>query len=145
MNSLERLAGSSSSPYTSPLKIQVVAKGPVATSNKGTSYRTLGVADTTASKKMLVFDEETSTKFEEGNTYIIRNYSTTNGAISLNQRSKVAKTSQLVPSASLVQEAQELVFPPPAVYRPVSAITNLLPKTMLSIKGMVVEVCTINV
>ncbi|XP_026213295.1 uncharacterized protein LOC113160307 isoform X2 [Anabas testudineus] len=99
----------------------------------------LGVADDTASIKVMVYGKEHYKKIEEGSHWLFRNVIMDENMIKITKNSKIAKTSCVVISEELELEARMLIYP----QSPVCSIKEAKmseDKKMLSVEGTVREI-----
>ncbi|XP_034072432.1 uncharacterized protein LOC117546335 [Gymnodraco acuticeps] len=110
---------------------------------KGTSYFFLGVADESASIKLMVCGKDHHRKVKEGSSYIFRNLTQDGIYVKVNASSKVSETKPVIVPEEFEREAERLVYPESPLTS-IKDIKSSRPQTHVSVKGTVTEIYPVN-
>lgn len=102
----------------------------------------LGVADETASIRVMVYGKEHYQDIKRGSNWMFRNVIMDGNVMKVTKMSKIAKTSPVVISEELELEARMRIYP----QRPVCSIKEAKmseDRTMLSVEGTITQVSPI--
>lgn len=102
----------------------------------------LGVADETASIKVMVYGKEHYQEMKEGSNWMFRNVMMNENLMKVTKMSKIAKTRPVVISEELELEARMLIYPQRPVFS-IEEAKTLEDKTMLSVEGTITQVSSI--
>ena len=133
---------STTTSYTMPLKLKVIATGEAKDSSfhKG-KFKYVGLADTTAAVRISITDQHFD-KFTDGSTVMIRNYSCSNGQISINKNTRIYQAPEIMTediSAEIIQEARNFINPASVRMTIQEAIQDKT-MTLKTLTGTVMEV-----
>ncbi|VDI04430.1 uncharacterized protein LOC143078875 [Mytilus galloprovincialis] len=144
MNTLEKLSDRSA-PFTSPIKVKIVARSQQMTSKAGNTYMTMSMADSTGIKKAVLYDVSLADKMEEGKSILLRNYTVSNGSVMVNTKSKVSNTSEVMVDRERERQAREIIYPPTSPFVNIKEALVMPVGSMLSTKGLIVEEAMVKV
>ncbi|KAK1874645.1 Replication factor A [Dissostichus eleginoides] len=106
---------------------------------KGKFFFYLGVADETASVKLMVYGEDLHRQIKEGSSYIFRNLIQDGKYVKVNASSSVSETKPVNVPEEFEREAERLVYPE----SPLTSIKDIKsspPQTHVSVEGTVTEI-----
>lgn len=133
-------------PYTLPLKARVGGVSGTMhyqVDGEKKEYKIIGVADSTGAIKCILYDKTKETTLQKGNSVILMNYifkTEPSESIIITKNSKVMKTSNLEVGQELLDRAELIANPTPAVTIPIKKAKTSPVKTLVSIDGRVVSV-----
>ncbi|XP_034072407.1 uncharacterized protein LOC117546330 isoform X2 [Gymnodraco acuticeps] len=122
---------------------KVVKKSELLTSTIKTFYFFLGVADETASVKLMVCGKDHHRQIKEGSSYIFRNLTQDGIYVKVNASSKVSETKPVIVPEEFEREAERLVYPESPLTS-IKDIKSSRPQTHVSVKGTVTEIYPVN-
>ncbi|XP_051250902.1 uncharacterized protein LOC127360497 isoform X2 [Dicentrarchus labrax] len=99
----------------------------------------LGVADETASIKVMVYGKERNKEIKEEKSYLFRKLIKDEYGFKVNQRSRVSETNSVEVPEEIEMEAQKLIYPESPFYS-INEATSLTDGTGVSVEGTVTEV-----
>lgn len=144
----ELMQGNSQVPYTKSFKVLVVCKDPEKMYvNEAKEERFLincVVADATKAVKCTVYDRTKFSRFQEGNTIIIRNVIKKTDNIVVTANSKVFPTGNIEVPQDVVDEGRRLLHPPAAEVKTVAEAVSSPPRVRVSVQGKLTQVCKIS-
>lgn len=137
----------SNKPYSLPLKARVGGVSGAmhyqVDGGEKKEYKIIGVADSTGAIKCILYDRTKEKTLQKGNSVILMNYifkTEPSESIIITKNSKVMKTSNLEVGQELLDRAELIANPPPAVTIPIKKAKTSPVKTLVSIQGRVVSV-----
>ncbi|KAL3043140.1 hypothetical protein OYC64_020954 [Pagothenia borchgrevinki] len=104
---------------------------------KGKFYLYLGVADETASVKLMVYGEDHHRQIKEGSSYIFRSLIKDGIYVKVNASSKVSETKPVIVPEEFEREAERLLSPE---LTSIKDIKSSPPQTYVSVEGTVTEI-----
>lgn len=125
-------------PYTLPLKARVGGVSGTMhyqVDGEKKEYKIIGVADSTGAIKCILYDKTKETTLQKGNSVILMNY-----IFKTEPSESIIITKNLEVGQELLDRAELIANPPPAVTIPIKKAKTSPVKTLVSIQGRVVSV-----
>ena len=142
---LTKLTGQT--PYHKSLKVKVVAKDDITqyknANNEEKSLLNTAIADGTHAIKCVVYDKAKFGRFIVGQMLILRNVIRKEGLISVTTNTKVFPAQGVVVPPQIEEAGKHLLHPPAAAVSPIKEALTTPPKVRVSIRGKIVQVCTL--
>ncbi|XP_033969982.1 uncharacterized protein LOC117469625 [Trematomus bernacchii] len=118
---------------------KVVKKSELITSKIKTFYFFLGVADETASVKLMVYGKDHHRQIKEGKSYIFRNLIIDGIYVKVNASSSVSVTKPVIIPEEFEREAERLLYPESPLTS-IKDIKSSRPQTHVSVEGTVSKI-----
>ncbi|KAK5917622.1 hypothetical protein CgunFtcFv8_002454 [Champsocephalus gunnari] len=118
---------------------KVVKKSEQLTSTKKTVYFFLGVADETASVKLMVYGKDLHRRIQEGKSYMFKELIKDGLYVKVNASNKVSETQHVNVPEEFEREAERLLCPESPLTS-IKDIKSSRPKTHVSVEGTVTQI-----
>ena len=126
------------------LKVKVVAVDETTEQDHGNGvYKTtsIAIADDTGCCKFVLYDQTKLDHFKIESTIILRNYNRKRNFLSGGKNLKVFKSTDLAINQNIIDNAKDILHPPPSPLISIAQAKLSPTKSKVSIKGIVTQVC----
>lgn len=136
---------SSSAPYQKSMKVKVICwDAPTSYVNEKKEEKELlnvVVGDSTKAVKCVVYDKKKFHRFSAAHTLIIRNVIKKPESFAITSATVVIPTAQMTLPEHIVQEGRNILHPPPAEVVSLERALASPPRTKVSVRGTIMQVC----
>ena len=122
------------------LKVKVVAVDET-TENGAYKATSIAIADDTGCCKFVLYDQTKLDHFKIESTIILRNYNRKRNFLSGGKNLKVFKSTDLDINQNIIDNAKDILHPPPSPLISIAQAKLSPTKSKVSIKGIVTQVC----
>lgn len=131
-------------PYTKSVKAKVIDTDPEHSytneRNESRILKNCVIADEGKAVLCVVYDQTKFPRFREGSSVILRNVIKKPDGVAVTSNTKVFPCAEVSVPEHIVNQAKNLLHPPPAPTKTVSEALNSPPKERVSIKGTITQV-----